>query len=186
MKTVGLISALLIIFGLSHFLDSSSIPELDEASPGETAEKLEVIELPKFNFKDLSGKHHSISDYKGKIIILNFWASWCGPCEEEFPVMADIVMSNPNIVLIAISGDEERKNMVKFIKTLTKKFPNLGDSKVVFSHDKEKEISSELFNVLRLPETFIINKDLQIIKKVIGSQNWVNGKMKTFLEKLSN
>jgi len=177
--------AICTVFSLGYLLDSSSIPE--DLSQNEAANKIldTQINMPLFSYKDLSGNKFKIEDLKGKIIILNFWASWCGPCKEEFPEMLQIVKENKNVVLLAISNDENKRDVLKFLKNLKKEGTNLKQDKVIIALDNHKEISSELFNVLRLPETFIINKDFKIIKKVIGSQFWVNKDMSKFIQTLN-
>ena len=184
MKFVLLLLSLLIIFGLSHLFDSSDIPEIDEESITKDLVPNNKIELPQFSYKDLRGQERQIENFKGKKIILNFWATWCGPCKEEFPVMANIVAKSDDIYLVAISNDENRKDVDKYLKKMKKDFPSLKNAKVIFSHDKYKEISSELFNVLRLPETFIIDTEFNIVKKVIGSSQWLDGSMEKYLNTL--
>lgn len=184
MKFIVLSLSVFLIFGLSYFLDSSSIPEIEVAKEIDF-EKGQEITVPNFSFKTLKAKNISIESFKGKTIILNFWASWCGPCEEEFPAMAKIVANTKNTVLIAISSDENEKDMHKFLSRLKKKVPELKNNNIYFSHDKKKEVSSELFNVVRLPETFIISPSFKIIKKVIGSQYWIDGTMKEYISKIT-
>ena len=164
-------------FGLGYLLDSSSAPstKLDKETK-KTASQ--IIPVPNFIFKTIDGTEIKSHSLKGKVIILNFWASWCTPCQEEFPAMIDIVNSLKDVKLVAISNDDNEKDMKKFLKNLHKKNPIFNNTNILMAWDKDKDISSGHFNVLRLPETFIINKDLQITKKIIGSSQWLDGKAK--------
>ncbi|MCB9062062.1 MAG: TlpA family protein disulfide reductase [Halobacteriovoraceae bacterium] len=184
MKFIAITTSLIVVFLITHYIDSSSIPKLDDQKNIVSNDIKELIPLPNFNFTNLEGKKLSIDDFKGKVIILNFWASWCGPCEQEFPEMAKIVSSNKDTVLVAISNDEERKDIDKFLKRLKKEYPKLENDRIIFAHDKYKEISTDYFNVLRLPETFIVNSQFKILRKVIGSQEWLDGSMTSFINEL--
>lgn len=177
--------AVFTVFSLGYFLDSSSIPE--DVSQDQSANKVldTKIKMPLFSYSDLKGQEFKVENLKGKVIILNFWASWCGPCKEEFPEMAQIVKENKNVVLLAISNDEKKKDVLKFLKNLKQEGTNLKANNIIVALDNHKEISSELFNVLRLPETFIINKDFKIVKKVIGSHYWINKEMSKFIKTLN-
>lgn len=170
-----------LVFGLGVLLDSSSIPSIKTNG----SEKMKsTIPVPDFSLQTLNGQSRKISEFRGKVIILNFWASWCGPCKEEFPEMLDIVNRNQGIVLLAISNDDNNKDIQRFLKEMEKAKTPLKGENVFLAHDPLKEISSTHFNVLRLPETFIINKDLQIVEKVIGSEKWLNKEMAKRLQDL--
>jgi thiol-disulfide isomerase/thioredoxin len=173
----------LIIFFTGYYLDSQSIPLGFDETPDTT--QLVEMELPPFNFKDLNGNDYSISDFKGKIVILNFWASWCGPCLEEFPAILKIVNSYPKeIVLVAISNDESKKDIIKFFKRfdINQKIVN----SVLLGYDPNKEISSTIFNVIKLPETFIINRNGKIIRKIVGASLWKDDGLDSFFNKIIN
>ena len=75
-------------------------------------------QAPQFTFLDIAGKEYALSDYAGKIVILNFWASWCAPCITEFPHLLSFAAANPDIILIALSSDKDKAVVENFLKRL--------------------------------------------------------------------
>lgn len=122
---------------------------------------------PDFTFQSLKGKTYSLSDFKGKAIVLNFWASWCAPCLIEFPQMLDLAeKTQGKSVFIFMSVDDDRKNIDRFMKKMGK----AADGRNIFvAHDAGKDISQKLFQTYKLPETFLINADFQMQEKIIGA-----------------
>ncbi|MBD8028394.1 TlpA family protein disulfide reductase [Ureibacillus sp. Re31] len=95
----------------------------------------------------------TLEDYKGKILIINFWASWCGPCQKEAPHLKafyDNMPDNVELLAINITSSEIRKNIEKFIDLYDLKFP------IFLDLDKSLEKS---FKVLTYPTTFIVDSD---------------------------
>lgn len=172
----------IILFVAGMLIDQSTTPGTMSANNDSDSPALEM-DLPMFEFTDVSGKPHQISDFTGKIVILNFWASWCGPCVEEFPAILEIVSKYPNdVVLVAISNDKTLKDITKFMKKL--KIKNGKEFNTYIGHDKYGEIATNIFNVLRLPETFIINKKGKIIRKVVGAKDWLSKDVLKFIKDL--
>jgi peroxiredoxin len=121
-----------------------------------------------FFLKDLEGKKVELKDFKGKVIFLNFWATWCGPCKEEMPSMEALYQQfkENNFVFLTISVDYEGKKTVKnFIERNHYTFPVLLDPKCE---------TLEVFNVKGIPTTIIIDKKGKMIGKAIGPRNWKN------------
>lgn len=88
----------------------------------EVAKKLiKDVEAPDFNLLDLSGKRVSLSDFSGKIVILDFWATWCAPCIASMPTMAQLSKKYPNVVFLFIATQESGKDAVKQVKTFIEK-----------------------------------------------------------------
>jgi len=179
-----IIVAALLIFAIGYYRDSNTIPNSSTISKG-VDESLSVqMSVPSFKFTTLNGEVKNIQDFKGKIIILNFWASWCGPCMEEFPAMLKIIASMPDARLVAISSDDSTRDIEKFLSKFKQSKELIKQQRILISLDQKREISSTHFNVLRLPETFIVNRKFKIIKKVVGSGPWVQGDIQSFLQSL--
>jgi peroxiredoxin len=87
---------------------------------------------PQLSLKDMDGKAHTLSDYRGKVVVLNFWATWCVPCKEEMPffVEAQKKYGQRNVVILAASLDDARtrKYVHKFIQSYKMDFPVLLDA----------------------------------------------------------
>ncbi|GMT49843.1 MAG: hypothetical protein IEMM0008_1382 [bacterium] len=136
---------------------------------------LEVTNISAGNFtlKDLKGNNVSLSQFKGKMVFLNIWATWCLPCRAEMPSMEKIYqkLKNKNFVMLAIST-ETQKVVQPFISKSKFNFTILIDS---------KRETDRLFPGNAIPRTYIINKEGIIIAKHIGNTNWDDPKyMKLF------
>ena len=121
---------------------------------------------PDFEFTDLKGNTSRLSDFQGKVVVLNFWASWCAPCVVEFPQLLNLANTFPDeLVLLAISLDEDQAAMMRFLE----KMDDINQDNVIIARDPDKRISLDLFQTVKLPETFLIRPDGEIIDKIIGA-----------------
>ena len=144
----------------------------------------ELTSPKKFNYdfiiKDLAGNKIKFDQFKGKVIFLNLWATWCAPCRAE---MADIQnlqlkIKNDNVVFIMLSLDED-KNKAKvenYIHNKNFTFPVFMPSGYL----------PEQLQVPSIPTTFVISKDGNIIMMEVGTKNYDTKKFKKFLEEKAN
>jgi len=115
---------------------------------------------PDFELESIAGGNVKLSDFKGKAVILNFWASWCPPCKEEMPLFENAYRAKSDkIVVIGVNLQESRENIKVFIKKFEISFPILLDP--------NSEVK-ELYNVFTQPVTYFINKEGKIIGKKFG------------------
>jgi peroxiredoxin len=122
---------------------------------------------PDFNLPDLADKNVRLSDYRGKVVFLNFWATWCKPCREEMPSM-EVLYKNferDGLVILAVSIDRvtTKKDIPPFVKGLGLTFPVLVDS--WGQTDKR-------YKLMGVPETYIIDQQGVLREKVIGPRDW--------------
>lgn len=122
--------------------------------------------VPDFAFTDLAGRQHQLSTYRGKVILLNFWASWCVPCRVEFPQFINLAKARSrDIVIVALSVDHDRAAMDRFLAEM----PELASLPNFFIvHDREKTITQDLFQIIRFPETILVGPDLTMRRKYLG------------------
>lgn len=119
-----------------------------------------------------------LSDLKGKVVILNFWATWCPPCREEIPSMMKLnsLMSGKPFQMVAISIDEGGKSAIEaFFKESGFSLPTYLDPSAT---------AGKSYGITGVPESFIINKNGVLIKKIVGGAPWDSPEIVTFLENL--
>ena len=124
------------------------------------------VHAPDFTLPGLDNKMVSLSDYRGKVVLLNIWATWCPPCVEEMPSMEKLyqALKGEGFEILAVSVDVSGAKIVTpFIKKHKLSFPVLTDTK--------GSIKS-LYQTTGLPESFIIGKDGTVAEKVIGPRDW--------------
>lgn len=131
--------------------------------------KMETESVPDFTLERLDGSKLRLADFKGKLIIVNFWASWCNPCVEEFPSMVSLgEKMKDQLVVIAVSNDEQKAEIETFAKLFQLPKPGF---EIVW--DKDKKIAAT-YGVGKLPESFIIGPDLKLKRKFVGTENWAS------------
>jgi len=113
-----------------------------------------------------SGKPARIEDYRGKVVLLNIWATWCGPCIQEMPSMQRLQekLAGTDFHIVAVSVDEEDSTVVrKFAQKLGVTFEILQD---------QSGSIRQIYQTSGVPENFIIDRDGTIMKHVIGAAQW--------------
>lgn len=132
---------------------------------------------PEFAFKDQSGKERSLSGLRGKVVLVNFWATWCPPCRDELPSMQQLQrrMVNKPFEMLALSVDDSWESVNRFMK-------ENGFTVPVYA-DFDKRIST-LYGTHMWPETYIVDKKGKIAYKVIGAKDWTSSEVLKFLDVL--
>jgi peroxiredoxin len=129
--------------------------------------------------RDLAGQEVKLSDLRGKVVLLNFWATWCPPCRAEIPSMAKLnqLMAGKPYQMLAVSIDDQGKPAVETF------FQQQGVTLPTYL-DPEQKIA-KVYGVTGVPETFIIDKQGVIQKKVIGGMDWSSPEVVSYLEGLA-
>lgn len=127
--------------------------------------------LPAFEMQDLKGRTYQSSDFSGKTMVINFWATWCPPCIVEFPRLLEIASAHPDdLVLLAISSDTNADSIERFLgKLIGKNAAAVKQDNVYIIHDKVNHITFDLFQTAMLPETIIVNPEQEMIHKLVGA-----------------
>lgn len=127
---------------------------------------------PEFTLPDVLGKQVSLSQFRGKVVVLNFWTKTCGPCMEEMPDIAElsrILKPMSDVALLTVSTDETAKDAVDTLKSVLREeppFPVLMDPDV--------KVVREKFGTSLYPETWIIDKNGVIRARFDGKRPWSN------------
>jgi len=133
---------------------------------------------PEFQLPGLTGGELTLEDYKGKFVLLNFWATWCPPCLEEMPSMEIIHQryKDKDFTVVAISSDEGGKTDIEpFIDKLGVTFPILMDA--------DKAVSS-VYGAVNLPLSFILNPEGKVIAGSEGEREWDSEEAMSVLEEM--
>ncbi len=131
-----------------------------------------------FTIKDLNGKRFSFDQYKGKVVFINLWATWCGPCRAEMAeiqkLYSSIASDSISFVMLSLDRDTDQEKVVKYVNTKGFTFPVYLPSGRL----------TEQLSVPSIPTTFVIGKDGKIVAKEVGTTNFNTDKFRKFLRQL--
>jgi len=116
-----------------------------------------------------------LSNYRGKIVLLNFWASWCGPCVEETPALEQLHHDRPDIQILGVSVDTDSDAYQRFLKHFRVDIPTVMDP---------EQKAARLYHTDGWPETYIIDREGIIRRKVVGDPDWSNPEIRAYLKNL--
>ncbi|MGA9544325.1 MAG: TlpA disulfide reductase family protein [Candidatus Sulfotelmatobacter sp.] len=150
---VAFVVALMLYFGYhqARRTGASSAPRLTQSSLA-----------PDFSLESVDGKSLRLSDLRGKAVLLNFWATWCGPCKIEMPWFVDLQKEygSQGLQIVGVAMDDASKEDIsKFAKDMGVNYPILIG---------KESVGDEYGGVPALPESFLISRDGKIVDKIIG------------------
>lgn len=126
---------------------------------------------PDFTVSDGTNTIH-LASYRGKVVLLNFWASWCGPCIEETPGLMALHRDMPGLVMLGVSVDTDADAYRSFLAQ------HHVDYATVIDPDKT---AANLYHTDGWPETYIIDRKGIIRRKVVGDPDWSNPEIRAYL-----
>ena len=158
--SMGFACAVLAFFSFPHYRQG------ENSIAGKTAEDIPL---------QLENKSSHLSDLRGKVVVLNFWATWCPPCVEETPSLIQLNqrLASRNGVVLGVSVDEDESAYQQFLQTQHVNF--------LTSRDPSKK-SAQDYGTVMYPETYVIDRHGKILRKIIGPQNWNSPEMLSYFD----
>jgi peroxiredoxin len=122
--------------------------------------------VPEIVLPDLEGKTFRLSQLRGKVVLLNFWASWCPPCVDEMPSLEKLhrALQAKGLEVVAISVDDSMEVIENFKKEYNLSFRMLFDKDAKVAHG---------FETFKYPETYIVDRDGILLSKIVGPRDWI-------------
>jgi peroxiredoxin len=137
----------------------------------------EDVEAPDFSLKDLNGRKVRLADFRGKIVFLNFFATWCVPCRLEMPGLERLhrEFKGQGLVVLAVDIQEGAKTVRPFVQELKLSFPALldGDGSVAI-----------MYAVRPVPATYLISRDGRIVWRAFGPREWDGADSRAYFSQL--
>ncbi len=158
----------LLVFAFAWSLEPALEDQKEGLCRGLAPEQRE-LETPALVFQDLEGGSHTLEDLRGKFVVLNFWATWCGPCVEEWPALARLaerMAERDDVVVVAVSVDEKPEDIPPFLKQM-----QLGEVPVQVRWDPTGE-SHKSFGSEKLPDTYFIDEQGKIVAVFVNARRW--------------
>jgi peroxiredoxin len=131
---------------------------------------------PDFTVQDAQSKI-TLSQYRGQLVVLNFWATWCAPCVEELPSLVEMQrrMKAKGVTVLAVSVDVDENAYRQFVKDHNVNLLTVRDP---------SGKSNQLYGTFKFPETYIIDRNGVMRRKLIGAVDWTDPEIANFLSKL--
>ena len=139
------------------------------AHPSQTGKQ-----APDFTVSDGTSSVH-LANYRGQVVLLNFWASWCAPCIEELPSLLKLHHDDPNLIVLAVSIDQDPDAYFRFIRNRHIDLITVRDP---------AQTAANLFHTSMWPETYLIDRNGVIRRKFVGATDWSDPEIRTFLKGL--
>jgi peroxiredoxin len=117
----------------------------------------------------------TLSQLRGQVVLLNFWATWCAPCIEEIPSLESLQKQMPQIKVLAVSTDKDNADYAAFLAEHRLGFDNI--------HDPSGH-SNGLYGTVAFPESYVIDRNGVVLRRFIGPQDWTSPAITEYLKKL--
>lgn len=139
--------------------------------------KVEAVAPPPLVLKNAAGESHSLDAYKDKVVLVNFWATWCPPCREEMPSMQRLKekMTGRPFVMLGVNSGEPAEDLAEFLKLVKVDFAILLDS---------DSAATKRWKVFGLPSSFLLDRQGRVRYTLTGTTEWDQGEAVALIEEL--
>ena len=129
---------------------------------------------PDFTVSDGATTVH-LASYRGRVVLLNFWATWCAPCVEEMPSLLELHHDQPSLAILAVSIDEDPDAYSRFLARHHVDLITVRDP---------AQKAAQLYHTEMWPETYVIDRQGIIRRKFVGAQDWTSPEIRAYLKSL--
>jgi thiol-disulfide isomerase/thioredoxin len=138
---------------------------------------MDPVAAPDLALNALAGDKRNLNDYKGKVVLVNFWATWCPPCRREMPSMQRLKekMSGRPFVILGVDSAEQREEVEDFLKMVKVDFPILLDP---------DSMATRRWKVFALPTSFLVDRNGKVRYSFSGPTEWDEGEAFQLIESL--
>jgi thiol-disulfide isomerase/thioredoxin len=181
-KLIIFLTLISFIFGFAVYEAKMLDSKLSSSQTNSTGTILKVLPQNVI-FKDFkTGKNVDLSMLTGggSKLFIHFWATWCGPCEVEFPELVDMIhlfKDKKNVKFLLVAVNDDAKKVTKFLRKFS-----LDNDNILILTDDENQF--QRFGTYKLPESFVFNNDNKIVKKFSGQQPWTQKYLVDFFKLL--
>lgn len=139
--------------------------------------QIEPVSAPDLMLKSLAGEAVNLNDYKGKVVLVNFWAAWCPPCRREMPSMQRLKekMTGRPFVILGVDSAEQREEVEAFLKTIKVDFHILLDP---------DSVATRRWKVFALPTSYLVDRNGKVRYSIAGPTEWDEGEAVQLIETL--
>ncbi len=166
-----------LLSGISYYAGSALLKTGIMDAPVNNIAKKTVFDY-NFSVKDMEGNEVDFNSFKGKVVFLNIWATWCGPCRLEMPSIQEVYNEVDHdeiaFVILSVDRNEDSKKVKKYAETNKHTFPIYMPSGNL----------PKLLRVESIPTTFVINKEGEVVTHKVGYANYNTAAFKKFLQEL--
>jgi thiol-disulfide isomerase/thioredoxin len=173
MKNVSIIVVtVLVLIGATYYADKATrVGKSGTTHASVSPDKSIAAPAPAVGFKDIDGKDVTLNDYAGKVVLVNFWATWCDPCREEIPELIDMQQKyGPRgFTVLGVAMDEEGKSVVA--PFAAKEHFDVGGQKLTMNYPiviGTDAIADKFGGLLGYPTSFLISRDGKQVKRITG------------------
>jgi len=171
-KVLLIIGTVVVLIGLTIYADRATRVKANVSGPDVAkVDPPAGTPAPEVTFKDLDGKDVPLNQYKGKVVLVNFWATWCEPCQIEIPWLIEMQQkySSKGFTILGVDVDDEGDNVVSAY-TAKERF-NVNGEKLPMNYPilrGNDAVADKFGGLLGYPTSFLISRDGKIVKKVQG------------------